>query len=46
MNFKQEILANFEFLSYQICQQTVHKITKFHLHFQLESRWENKTSYF
>ena len=30
-----EILANFEFWGYQICQQTVHNIDKFHLHFQL-----------
>ena len=27
INFRLEILANFEFLGYQICQQTVHKIT-------------------
>ena len=40
MNFKLEILANFEFFGYQICQQTVHNITKFHSHFQLKSKQE------
>ena len=38
MNFKLEILANFEFLGYQICRQTGHKVTKLHLHLQLKSR--------
>ena len=46
MNFKLETLPNFEFLNFQICQQTVHRITKFHSHFQLKSKWEGKTSYF
>ena len=46
MNFKLEILTNFEFWGYQICQQTVHEITKFYSHFQLKSKWEDKTSYF
>ena len=32
MNYKLEILANFEFLGYQIYQQIVHKIITFHLH--------------
>ena len=36
INFKLEIFANFEFLGDQICQQTVHKIAKFHSHFQLK----------
>ena len=30
---------------YQICQQSVHKITKCNKHFQLKSKWEGKTSY-
>ena len=38
MNFKLDILDNFEFLGYQICQQTVHKITKFQSHFLLKSK--------
>ena len=42
MNFKREILANFEFWGYQICQQTVNEITKFHSHFQLKSKQEPK----
>ena len=45
-NFKTEILANFEFWGYQICQHTVHKITKFHYYFQLKSKLEGKTGYF
>ena len=45
-NVKQEILANFEFLGHQICQQTVHRITRFRLHFQLKSKRESKSSYF
>ena len=43
MNFKLEILANFKFWGYQICQQTFHKIIEFHLHFRLKSKWEDKT---
>ena len=31
--FKLEILANFEFLGYQICQQTFNKIYKFRSYF-------------
>ena len=46
INFKLEILGNLEFLGYPICQQTVHKITKFISHFKLKSKWEGKTSYF
>ena len=44
MNFKLEILGNFEFSGYQICQQTVHKITKFHSHFQLKSKREGRNN--
>ena len=29
----------------QICQQTVHKFSTFHLHFQLNSKHNGKTSY-
>ena len=32
----------FNFWGYQICQQTVHKIAKFHLHFQLKWKREVK----
>ena len=46
MNFKLEMLPNFEFLGYQVYQDTVHKITKFHSHFQLKSKWEDKTNTF
>ena len=45
MNFKIEILANFEFFGWQICQQTVHKIFTFYSHIQLKSTREGKTSY-
>ena len=43
MNFRPEILANFE---YQICQQTIHRITKFNMHFQLKSKLKGKACYF
>ena len=43
MNFKIDILANFELLGYQIFQQTLHEISKFHLHFQLKSKPNGKT---
>ena len=42
MNVELEILGNFEFWGYQICQQNVHKITEFHSHFQLKSQWEGR----
>ena len=31
---------------YQICQQTVHKINKFHSHFQLKSKQEGRNNEF
>ena len=40
MNFKLEILFNFEILGCQICQQIEHKIIKFHSSFQLKLKWE------
>ena len=52
MNFNLEILVNFDFFffggggGYQICQQTVHKIAKFHSHFQLKSTWEGRNNEF
>ena len=46
MNFKLEILANFEVLGISNLSKTVHKITKFHWHLQLKSKWEGKTGYF
>ena len=46
MNFRLEILANFEFWGYQICRQTVHEITKFHSRFLLKSKREGKNSEF
>ena len=46
MNFKLEILANFEFLGVSNLSINCSKNTKFHLHFQLKLKWENKTSYF
>ena len=45
INFKLEILANFEVWERQSCQRTVHRITKFHSHFQLKSEREGKTGY-
>ena len=38
-------VSNSNFSGYQICQQIVHKIVEFHLHFQLKSKQEGKTSY-
>ena len=32
--------GQFNFWEYQTCQQTVHKIVKFHSHFQLKSKQE------
>ena len=46
MDLKTDILTNFELLEYQIFQQTVHKITTFHSHFQLKSKQKGKTGYF
>ena len=34
------------FGGYRICQQIVHKITKFHPHLQLKSKRKGKTSHF
>ena len=42
MNFKIEILANFEFLRYQIVKPFVRKILAFHSHFQLKSEQKGK----
>ena len=42
--FETKNLANSKFLGYQICQQTVHKIVKFHPHFELKSKREGKIS--
>ena len=33
-------------MEYQICQQTVHKITKFHSHFQLKSKRDYRNNEF
>ena len=44
--FQSGNFGQLNFWEYQICQQTVHKIAKFHLHFQLKSKREVKTSYF
>ena len=43
--FESRILANFEFLGYEIWQQTVQKFSRFHLHFQLKSNRKGKTGY-
>ena len=43
MNFNLEIFGQFDsFLGYQTYQQIVHKIAKFHSHFQLKSEQELK----
>ena len=34
------------FCGYQFCQQTVRRITKLYLHFQLKSKRKGKTKYF
>ena len=44
--FQARNLSNFEFWGYQICQQAVHEITKFHPHFQLKSKQEGKNNEF
>ena len=46
MNFRLEILVNFEFLGYQICQQTVHEFIKFHSHVQLKLKMEGRNCEF
>ena len=46
INFKPEILANFEFLGVSNFQQTVHKINKFCSHFHLKSKLEGKNNEF
>ena len=43
MNFKLEILINFEFW-YQIFQQTVNNFNKFHSRFQLKSKREDRNN--
>ena len=40
--FQSRNFGQFIFWEYQIFQQTVHKIAKFHSHFQLKSNWELK----
>ena len=40
--FQSTNFGKFNFWGYQICQQTVHKIAKFHSHFQLKSKRELK----
>ena len=42
INVKLEILANFEFWEYQICEKIVHKIAKFHSYFQLKLKRKGK----
>ena len=39
-------MANFDFWGYQICQQTVQKINKFHSHFQLKSKRKERNNEF
>ena len=34
------------FCGYQVCQETVRRITKLYLHFQLKSKGKGKTKYF
>ena len=41
-HFEHEIFTNLIPLEYKTCQQTVHKIAKFHSHFQLKSKQELK----
>ena len=41
----QKVIEFFEFQSltqHPLCQQTVHRITKFHSYFQLKSKWDGK----
>ena len=40
--FQCRNFGQFNFWGYQTCQLTVHKIAKFHLHFQLKSKQELK----
>ena len=46
LNDKTEILANFEFLLYQICQETAEKIATFHSLFQIRSKQEGRNNEF
>ena len=46
MDFKQEILANFEFLGVSNLSKTAPIITKFHVHFQLKSKREDGNNEF
>ena len=39
-------MANFEFVGYQICRQTVYEINIFHLHFQIKSNLEGRNNEF
>ena len=44
--FHARNFGQLDFWGYQICQQTVHKITKFHSHFQLKSKREGTSNGF
>ena len=44
MNFKPEILSNFEFWGYQICLETAHTPTKCQSHIQLESKRKRRNN--